>query len=98
MSISGWARRTRIQGRFHRPPRITHQPGWLAGERDASRVVDSAVCETVEVGERPYGVTVVEGMDVVQLISEVPVGFNSDVEQSVPAATMTILNITITAK
>ena len=42
--------------------------------------------------------TVVEGMDVVQLISEVPVGFNSDGEQSVPAATMTILNITITAK
>lgn len=42
--------------------------------------------------------TVIEGMDVVQLISEVPVGFNASGEQSVPAATMTVLRITITAK
>lgn len=39
---------------------------------------------------------VVEGMDTVTTISEVPVGFNSQGEQSVPAATMTILDIVIT--
>lgn len=39
---------------------------------------------------------VTEGQDVVQLISEVPVGFNSQGEQSVPAATITILDIIIT--
>ena len=41
---------------------------------------------------------VVEGMDVVQVISEVPVGLTSSGEQSVPAATITILDITITAR
>lgn len=39
---------------------------------------------------------VTEGMDVVQLISEIPVGFNAQGEQSVPGATITILGITIT--
>lgn len=41
---------------------------------------------------------VVEGQDVVQLISEVPVSINQQGEQSVPAATMTILDITIYEK
>ncbi len=41
---------------------------------------------------------VIEGMDAVKVISEVPVGFNSQGEQSVPAATMTILDIIITEK
>lgn len=38
---------------------------------------------------------VVEGQEVVQLISEVPVSMNATGEQSVPAATITILGITI---
>lgn len=38
---------------------------------------------------------VVEGQDVVQLISEIPVSMNQQGEQSVPAATITILGITI---
>lgn len=38
---------------------------------------------------------VVEGQDVVKLISEIPVSMNQTGEQSVPAATITILGITI---
>lgn len=41
---------------------------------------------------------VVEGEDVVQVISEVPVSMNAQGEQSVPAATMTVLDIIITEK
>ena len=41
---------------------------------------------------------VVEGEDVVKLIAEVPVGFNAQGEQSVPAATITVLNIIISEK
>ena len=41
---------------------------------------------------------VVEGQDVVQLISEVPVAMNAQGEMSVPAATITILDISITEK
>lgn len=41
---------------------------------------------------------VVEGQDVVQLISEVPVSMNQSGEQSVPAATITILSVTIFEK
>ena len=39
---------------------------------------------------------VTEGMDVVDTIAEVPVSANAQGEQSVPAATMTVLSITIT--
>jgi cyclophilin family peptidyl-prolyl cis-trans isomerase len=39
---------------------------------------------------------VTEGMDVVNTIAEVPVSANPQGEQSVPAATMTVLSITIT--
>lgn len=39
---------------------------------------------------------VVEGQEVVKLISEVPVSYNESGEQSVPGATITVLNITIT--
>ena len=39
---------------------------------------------------------VVEGQDVVETISEVPVSMNAQGEQSVPAATITILDIIIT--
>lgn len=41
---------------------------------------------------------VVEGQEVVKLISEVPVSMNQQGEQSVPAATITILDITIYEK
>ncbi len=41
---------------------------------------------------------VVEGQDVVQTIAEVPVGMNQQGEQSVPAATITILNVTVYEK
>ena len=41
---------------------------------------------------------VVEGQEVVQLISEIPVSMNQQGEQSVPAATITILDITIFEK
>lgn len=39
---------------------------------------------------------VIEGQDVVKTISEVPVSMNSQGEQSVPAATITILDVIIT--
>lgn len=47
--------------------------------------------------EKNYSIfgQVVEGQDVVNTISEVPVSMNQQGEQSVPAATMTILDVTI---
>lgn len=38
---------------------------------------------------------VTEGMEVIKLISEVPVSYNAQGEQSVPGATITVLDITI---
>lgn len=50
--------------------------------------------------QRAYTIfgTVVEGQDVVDKIEEVPVSMNAQGEMSVPAVTITILNITITEK